>query len=371
MPRRRQNGIRLQRLVVKNYKALDNLELEFAPPQMKNDPDIHVMGSKNGLGKTSVLESCALLFLAAVSGETEFDLLRDFPGLLERHEVSVDLADLLVRAGEREAIIQGTFLLENEATTVALSLTKARRLLKAKFEGPTTPFRELLREARVNAKELAARFLVSLLALNPEPLLLPRLAYFHSYRKLQEGNPEFGMMVESERYWRRARYRPGINLPISTFKVEMLRLMMTQADLFEDMPDQESSSVLEQLNALVERYAGGRIEKLRPLPDSTLDFRIQPSNRGGSYSIDGLSSGQKEIISTLFLIWQHTRHSPAIVLIDEPELHLNIEWHNDFIDQLQRLAPQNQYIIATHSQEVFGSVPEDRRILLSAAGVSG
>lgn len=350
--------------MVKNYKALDNLELDFSPPRMKNDPDIFVMGSKNGLGKTSVLESCALLFLAAASGVSEFDLSEFF----EVREISVDLADLLIRAGEKEAVIKGTFALEKEAT-VALTLTKAHKgRLRARFECSTGSFRELLKDVRIDPRELAAQFLLSLLALNPEPLLLPHLIYFHSYRKIQEGNPEFGMMVQSRPLLRRTRYRFGPNLPISTFKVEMLRLMMTQADLFENMAKGESSTVLEQLNALVERYAGGKIEKLRPLPDSTLDFRIKPAGRGGSYSIDGLSSGQKEIISTLFLIWQYSRQTPAIVLIDEPELHLNIEWHNDFIGQLQKLAPQNQYVIATHSEEVFASVPEDRRILLSASG---
>jgi predicted ATP-binding protein involved in virulence len=77
-----------------------------------------------------------------------------------------------------------------------------------------------------------------------------------------------------------------------------------------------------------------------------------------------LSSGQKEIIATLFLIWYQTRNKPGIVLIDEPELHLNPEWHRDFIRQLGRIAPNNQYIIATHSEDIFASVDKDRRFLL-------
>jgi len=356
---------------VKNYKALDHLELDFPPPRMKSDPDTFVLGSKNGLGKTSVLESCALLFLAAVSGRGDFHLgeLGDF---MEYRAIPVDIPDLLIRAGEKEATITGIFLLEKEVR-VTLSLTRSGKGLfgKAMIDGAKEDFLEALKDARIGSPDLFWRFLLSLLALNPEPVLLPSLIYFHSYRKVQEGNPEFGMMVESERYRRRARHPLGMDLPISTFKVEILRLLMAQAKLFEGLADGESSEVLGQLNVLVERYAGGRIEKLRPLPDSTLDFRIRPIRpvmKGASYSIDGLSSGQKEIISTLFLIWQHSRQNPAIVLIDEPELHLNVEWHHDFVEQLQKLAPQNQYIIATHSQEVFGSVSEDHRILLSAPG---
>jgi predicted ATP-dependent endonuclease of OLD family len=52
------------------------------------------------------------------------------------------------------------------------------------------------------------------------------------------------------------------------------------------------------------------------------------------------------------------------VLIDEPELYLNAEWHWSLIRNMCQLAPDNQYIIATHSQDVFEAVDEDRRILL-------
>ncbi len=123
--------------------------------------------------------------------------------------------------------------------------------------------------------------------------------------------------------------------------------------------------VLSQLNGLIERYCGGCIENLRPMPDNKVDIRIQPKNGGDSFSFDGLSSGQKEMIATLFLIWRNSQEYPSIVLIDEPELHLNAEWHVDFVDQLRKLAPVNQYILATHSEEIFRSVEESSRAILA------
>ena len=100
--------------------------------------------------------------------------------------------------------------------------------------------------------------------------------------------------------------------------------------------------------------------------DNTVDFRIAPSGGGESFTFDGLSSGQKEIISTLFLVWYHTQERPSVVLIDEPELHLNAQWHRSFIRKLFDFAPGNQYIVATHSVDVMDSVEEDRRIILSS-----
>ena len=136
--------------------------------------------------------------------------------------------------------------------------------------------------------------------------------------------------------------------------------------MVEDMDDKEAPGVLNKLNELLERYASGKIEKLRPAPDNTVDFRITPKEGGESYAFDGLSSGQKEIISTLFLIWRYTLENSGIILIDEPELHLNAEWHHDFVRQVYELAPENQYIVATHSEDIFSSVDETRRVLLVA-----
>lgn len=141
--------------------------------------------------------------------------------------------------------------------------------------------------------------------------------------------------------------------------------MMSKASLFEDLDDTEATEILEQLNSLMDEYAGGRIEKLRPSRDNTIEFRVRPYGNGNSFTFDGLSSGQKEIISTLFMIWRHTRSKPGVVIVDEPELHLNVEWHRGFIRHLQKLAPHNQYIIATHSEDMFSSVPENHRILLT------
>jgi predicted ATPase len=139
---------------------------------------------------------------------------------------------------------------------------------------------------------------------------------------------------------------------------------MGKEHLFEDADVEKSTEILNQLNLLMKRYCGGEISKLRPLPDNTLDIRIQLINQNESFSFDGLSSGQKEIVATLFLIWKNTYESPSIVLIDEPELHLNAEWHGDFVRQLYKLVPHNQYILATHSEDMFSSVEKRHRAVL-------
>jgi predicted ATP-binding protein involved in virulence len=52
-------------------------------------------------------------------------------------------------------------------------------------------------------------------------------------------------------------------------------------------------------------------------------------------------------------------------------LHLNIEWQGDFVRQLHKLAPHNQYILATHSEEIFRSVDKSYRAILTTDDEAG
>jgi len=328
----------LRYLKVQNFKALDFFEIEFPPPRMTVDPDILVMGSKNGWGKTSVLEACVLLFLAAAIGEESFKLGNRY--------LSTDLYDLLIQAGAKQAIIEGTFEIKNESISVTLTIDKQGNINIEKTQKNIEWF-----STSVGYRREIERFWSAMAGLSFDPLILPPLMYFHSYRKVQEGNLELGMLVEK-------------NLPLnrtSRFKLEILHSMMSDANLFDNIDETTAKPVLAKLNQLVKLYTGCRIDKLRPASDSTIEFRIIPIDGGMSFTFDALSSGQKEIISTLFLLW---RYSPGIILIDEPELHLNVEWHSGFIKQLYKLAPHSQYIITTHSEDVFSSVDQDRRVLL-------
>lgn len=352
MKKGRNVPVKIRRISIRNYKGIDALEMDFPTPRMPDDPDILVMGSRNGLGKTSVIECCSLLLLALTLGEERFKL-RDRYSL-------VDVPDLLIKAGSHFAEISGDIVLGTESIVVQIRIDR---------HGVVKITGESLREKMLDndlfdPESEADDFIKAICGFTPNPVIENTFLLFHSYRKVQEGNPELGMMVERGRSQRRPQYGPRYEFPMSAFKLRILRSLMVKANLFEFVEDQEPNETIEKLNELVKFYAGGTISKLRPSPDNTVDFRINPINGEASFTFDGLSSGQKEIISTLFLIWYHTKNNPSVVFIDEPELHLNAQWHRGFVKKLVNLAPQNQYIIATHSEDIMDSVSEDRRVLL-------
>ncbi len=346
-------GLRLNRLTIENYKRLDKLEIEFPPPLMAGDVDILVFGSANGVGKTSVLECCALLMLAGVFGRLEFQRHQ------RRTELPPDITSLLVKAGQPQTIITGEFEQGGKICQVTLKI-KAEGFEETIRKGDESLLQRFREEHQQRFFGSIENTLDSILALSGEPLILPPLLHFNSYRKIKESNPELGMMIAGHP----RMSRPERADPMSVFKLEVMHSLMAKASLLEGFNKGESEMVLSQLNSLMERYCGGSIENLRLLPDNTVDIRIKPVNGESSFSFNGLSSGQKEMIATLFLIWKNTHQQPSIVLIDEPELHLNAEWHRGFIGQLRKLAPHNQYILATHSGEIFRSVDESYRAIL-------
>jgi predicted ATPase len=349
--------IRLSHLKISNYKKIDSLEIDFLPPLMQGDPDILLLGSKNGGGKTSVLECSSLSILLGIF-QAQFT--RQFNST---DELPLDIANLLVKAGQETANIEAKFEGHNKQYIISLAIDHQIRFSESYVAGDGDSDDKLFGFNRKDYPETLEYPLNSIFAFSSEPLIIPPLLHFNSYRKVQESNPELGMMADDYPRSYDMRRRNAVS-PISSFKLEILRSLMGQASLFEDTDKEQSQNILSQLNSLIQRYCGGQIEHLRPLPDNKIDIRIKPIDGKESFSFDGLSSGQKEMISTLFLIWKNTKEQPSIVLIDEPELHLNAEWHGDFVRQLHQLAPHNQYILATHSEQMFRSVDERHRAVL-------
>jgi len=80
-------------------------------------------------------------------------------------------------------------------------------------------------------------------------------------------------------------------------------------------------------------------------------------------SVDDLSSGQLELFLFLAaLVLNDDRE--GIVFIDEPELHLDPQWHAPVVRALMQLQPKAQFIVATHSPEIYDAASSYERHFL-------
>ena len=81
--------------------------------------------------------------------------------------------------------------------------------------------------------------------------------------------------------------------------------------------------------------------------------------------VDDLSAGQLELFLFLAaLVLNDDRE--GIVFIDEPELHLDPQWHAPVVRALMQLQPKAQFIVATHSPEIYDAAMSYERHFLVA-----
>jgi len=95
-------------------------------------------------------------------------------------------------------------------------------------------------------------------------------------------------------------------------------------------------------------------EGVRPSPQGSLDFPVGLST-GEWHDIDDLSSGEKEILYG-YLRLKNSIPRNSVILLDEPELHLNpslLQGFTDFYYRHLGLAQGNQLWLVTHSDTLL------------------
>jgi ABC-type iron transport system FetAB ATPase subunit len=138
-----------------------------------------------------------------------------------------------------------------------------------------------------------------------------------------------------------------------------LRSLIRQASEDDDVAAQHEPGQGEDLNeTLIELFNTFFPDKsylgVRPLAHGSLEFPVQLSS-GEIHDIDDLSSGEKEILYGYLKLKNGTpRHS--ILLLDEPELHMNpslLHGLADFYFRHLGVAQHNQLWMVTHSDTLL------------------
>lgn len=294
-------GVAITSLSIRNYRGIQELGLDFRGPGGYPN-SLVVLAGPNGCGKTAVLEAALLL----IGG----------------HKLLVGpRGKKSIRKGAAEYEIQAGVKSHNESFTV-----------KHRSGSPPTPL--------------------------PEPI---PFWYFSSRRApaiVGPVDPTVG---------RRGR-RPAKTDENRLLNVKQRLVNAATVERFENpLPRLGRYSMLIEVinNAWRQFYPHGGGEFMVDVVRSgqsgegSFDVYLQTAE-GERIEVELLGSGQLELflfVSELAL----NEDREGIVFIDEPELHLDPEWHPVIIRTLMRLQPRAQLIVATHSSEIYDAAASYER----------
>lgn len=315
----------ISHITIQNYKGIEHLAIDFS-----NFGILGIAGA-HGTGKTSILECCALLLHFK---DYQYDIVFNSDSLLYS----------CIRAGQEYAKIEGTLINNNATKAIKLMITKTKILLC--FNQNTVP-------QSVN-QFFNPDTLKSIFGHFPEPHVEESMILFHSHRKIKENALSIGDLLG----------KTPKNLGI--IKRIVLQSLLSQA---KDILEINFSSSLDALfNEILKEFANCRIGKIRPHKNNEIELLVEHLQSPNGFSFDFLSAGQKEIISTLFLI---IANKPSVVLIDTPELHLNTDYCSRMISFLKDKLPNSQYIITTNHENIMDLTSIHNRLYLTQGGSHG
>ncbi len=292
---------RLRRLRIEGFRGVDSLDLSFVEPDGRPSR-LAVIAGPNGSGKTTVLE-------AGLIACGHSDLLRGSHG---RQAIRVGAADYLIHA---------EFQLGEQLTPL---------------------------DYRSGTADL--------------PVRIP-CTYFSSWRapKLVGSLP----VTAGKR-----GKRPAAN---EENRLWIIKQSLINAKAYVSMSSSSSSepSRYEQSIRLVNEiwsvfYPATQesfsVEPAGDTPDEGFDVFLNRKD-GTRIPLDALSSGQLELFLLAGSVLP-SEQQEAIVFMDEPELHLDPQCHRLILRAMLQLRPHSQFIVGTHSQEIYESVMSYERHFL-------
>ena len=298
-------SVAITSLSIRDFRGIATLDLDFLGPD-GNPNSLVVLAGPNGCGKTAVLE--AALFLV---GGNEL--------LVGRHDESA------IRRGASNYSIQAT--IESGADEF---------ISRHDFSRPVQPL--------------------------PNPI--PHW-YFSSWRAPQLPGPVDVTVGKPSR-------RPAVTDQNRLLNVKHRLVNAAAVELFQKPlpPFSRYSSWMPAISAAWREFypESGHtfaVELVAPgEEDSSGSFDVYlRMTDGNRLEVDLLSAGQIELFLFLAELAMNEDRT-GIIFIDEPELHLDPQWHAPIVRSLMELQPRAQFIVATHSPEIYDAAMSYERHFL-------
>jgi ABC-type lipoprotein export system ATPase subunit len=160
------------------------------------------------------------------------------------------------------------------------------------------------------------------------------------------------------------------SLVLNAYKEALHEIVIVQEESFAEV-----ERYLKSVNIFLENK-NLKISQIDSLPSSmatkkmrspSIVVQFEGKNSRPMSMSQSLSSGERQIVT---LIYATTRMSQQdVVLVDEPEISLNVDWQRKLLPEMVRQMPSKQLIVCTHSP-IVGSKYRDRMIELKLSQTS-
>jgi predicted ATP-binding protein involved in virulence len=347
--------MKLRKLYLKNFRCFDEVEIEF-------DPLLTVLVADNGQGKTSILDAIAIGFgrmltrLPKVSGILikETDLRID-----DKNKLTQFVRYFLEAETAENAVIQWS-----TSRAIVQSTRTAKAILDhAILTGKSAGLKQLNQytDTLINRENTEV------------PFVMPVIAYYGTNRVFQEE-------IQRRRNFRkqfsrfealdgaldaRARFKASLEWFNAMEDDERRRQQETKSFDYR-LPELET--VREAIQSMLPEFSNPRIES-RPMR-FVIDRKLENATR--TYRITQLSDGYRAVLALVMdlarrmaeanppdITKTNPLHQPALVLIDEIDLHLHPSWQQRILEDLRRTFPNTQFIVTTHSPQVLSTVKSE------------
>lgn len=334
--------MKLKSLEIDNFRGIGRLSMGF-------DDKMTVILGRNGVGKSSILDAIAVILIGV---QASWPSHHSSASLLWSPIPSHD-----IRSGQESARIELTLELDNPA-----AVSGYHRLIQIRLNN--------MDEAGFVINETINKFWNFVHQRGLANEMRPLMVYYRQDRGFEQKSPRISNISISSML---QSSLVGELQAISELERWWDKCDAEEARRVRDTDDDYRDPQLEAIRSVIQNIDGfkGISYSSRKEPEGI----YLKKNNGLDVHVSMLSSGERAFIILLADLSrrlqvlhpnQPLKDIPGIVLIDEIELNLHPAWQSKILSTLQRLFPNCQFVISTHSPQVLSSVESEHVQMLDA-----
>jgi len=374
----------IDELKIQNFRCIKEINFKFSPD------NIAVIIGINGVGKSSVLDSIAILLIQLETQIIKIELVELFESDTVKQEINRFLTLDDINYESKQANVSLRVSTDYHGI---ISWDATRSIVNKGIEGN---YHQISRYIEYLRQKLES---------NPE-FNLPLLVYYRTRRMSLDTQSNRRMSLDTQsinsedldstisqcKINQLNAYRGAFNPEINTFQ-DFLVWFRVEEDYENEIRLRQNNNYrspnLEVIRNAIERFLEGfpnsnfsNLRVVRTTSHRNLNFTRSPippsltiTKNNQDFKLEQLSDGEKML---LMLVTDLARRlaianpglgvdalqGQGIVLIDEIDLHLHPQWQRMVIPSLTRTFPNCQFIVTTHSPQVLSKVKKENVFIL-------